>query len=295
MFLPEQEPNKDTRTLTEAQGSVSRAGADVLERIVASKREEAAALRGRAPGLRNACADAPPARDLEAALRGRGTVQLIAEVKRRSPGAGSIRPDLDPTGTARGYERAGASAVSVLTDGPWFGGSLADLSAVRAGVGVPVLRKDFTLVEEQVLEARAGGADGVLLIVRILDDARLRGLRELAESLGLTVLVEVHGAQELERALASGARVIGINNRDLTTFRTTLDTTFSLLHMIPPDALVVSESGIQTAADVDRLGQEGVHAVLVGEALLREPDPAAAARALAGRPRRPRAEERARV
>jgi indole-3-glycerol phosphate synthase len=133
----------------------------------------------------------------------------------------------------------------------------------------------------------------VLLIVRILDDARLRGLRELAESLGMTALVEVHGAGELERALASGAAVIGINNRDLTTFDTTLDTTFTLLAGIPADAVVVSESGIRTAADVDRLGHAGVHAVLVGEALLRERDPAAAARSLAGRPRRSRSEVRA--
>jgi indole-3-glycerol phosphate synthase len=277
--------------LTEAQGSS--AGADVLERIVATKRVEAGALHGRAAALRSACADAPPARGLEAALRGGGAVALIAEVKRRSPGAGPIRPDLDPVRIAEGYERAGASALSVLTDGPWFGGSLDDLSAVRARAGIPVLRKDFTLIEEQVLEGRAAGADAVLLIVRILDDARLRGLRELAESLGMTALVEAHGAGELERALASGARVIGINNRDLTTFRTTLETTFSLLSQIPADVVVVSESGIRTAADVDRLGREGVHAVLVGEALLRESDPAGAARALTGHPRQPRAKERA--
>jgi indole-3-glycerol phosphate synthase len=276
--------------LTEAQGS--RVGADVLQRIVATKREEAAGLRGQAAALRSACGDAPPARDLAAALRGEGAVALIAEVKRRSPGAGSIRPDLDPVAIALGYQDAGASAVSVLTDGPWFGGSLADLTAVRERVGIPVLRKDFTLVEEQVLEARAAGADAVLLIVGILDDARLRGLRELADSLGMTTLVEAHGAAELERALRSGARVIGINNRDLKTFKTTLETTFELLDRIPSDALVVSESGIRTPADVERLGREGVHAVLVGEALLREPDPTTAARALTGRPRRPRAHPR---
>ena len=260
----------------------------VLERIVATKREEAAALVGRGPALRAACAEAPPPRGLDAALRGH-PVALIAEVKRRSPGAGAIRPDLDPVALARSYERAGATAVSVLTDGPWFGGSLADLSAARAALGIPVLRKDFTLVEEQVLEARAAGADAVLLIVRILDDARLRGLRELAESLGMTALVEAHDAAEVERALASGARVLGINNRDLDTFRTTLETTFAALEGIPSDVAVVSESGIRTPADVERLGRAGVHAVLVGEALLREPDPGAAARALAGRPRRERA------
>ena len=224
--------------MTETQGS--RAGGDVLDRIVETKGREAALLGGRAAEL------------------------------------------------ARDYERAGASALSVLTDGPWFGGSLADLGAVRGQVRVPILRKDFTLVEEQVLEARAGGADAVLLIVRILDDARLRGLRELAESLGMAALVEVHDAAELERALASGARVVGVNNRDLATFRTSLAHTFDLLPGVPAEVVVVSESGIRTPADVERLGAEGVHAVLVGEALLREPDPGAAARALAGRPRRER-------
>lgn len=221
-------------------------------------------------------------------MRGASTVSLIAEVKRRSPGAGQIRPGLDPAAVAESYQQAGARALSVLTDGPWFGGSLADLEAVRERVGVPILRKDFTLVEEQVLEARASGADAVLLIVRILDDARLRGLRELAESLEMTALVEVHGESELERALASGARVVGVNNRDLTTFRTALAQTFDLLPLVPSDVVVVSESGIRTAADVDRLGAEGVHGVLVGEALLRAPDPGVAARALTGRARRER-------
>ncbi len=276
--------------MTEAQGSrpASSVGADVLERIVATKRDEVAALRGQALALRQACADAPPVRSFGAALRRQGEVSLIAEVKRRSPGAGPIRPELDASRLARGYQDAGASAVSVLTDGPWFGGTLADLTVARAAIGLPVLRKDFTLVEEQVLEARAAGADAVLLIVRILDDARLRGLRELAESLGMSALVEAHGRAELERALGSGARVLGINNRDLTTFRTTVETTFAMLHLVPADAVVVSESGIRTADDVDRLGRRGVHAVLVGEALLRDPDPAAAARALSRRPRRER-------
>ena len=272
--------------MTETQGS--RGGADVLDRIVETKQAEAAALRGRAGALRQACADAPPPRDLEKALRVDAVVALIAEVKRRSPGAGAIRPGLDPARLALDYQGAGARAISVLTDGPWFGGSLADLSAVRAAVSVPVLRKDFTLVEEQVLEARASGADAVLLIVRILDDARLRGLRELAESLGMTALVEVHDGAELERALAAGARVVGINNRDLTTFRTTLDTTFALLARVPREAVIVSESGIKTAADVERLGSEGVHAVLVGKALLVQDDPAAPTRLLADRPRRER-------
>ena len=213
---------------------------------------------------------------------------MIAEVKRRSPGAGSIRPGLDPAQLARDYQAAGAAAISVLTDGPWFGGTLGDLAAVRGAVSIPVLRKDFTLVDEQVLEARAGGADGVLLIVRILDDAQLRGLRELAESIGMTALVEVHGQEELARALGSGARVVGINNRDLADFHTTLETTFTLLPGIPAHHVIVSESGIRTPADVRRLGSEGVDAVLVGEALLRHEDPAVPARVLAGQPRRER-------
>jgi indole-3-glycerol phosphate synthase len=268
--------------LTETQGfpaSGSRA-ADVLERIVETKRAEAAALRGRGPVLRQACSEAPPPRDFVAALRGGETVSLIAEMKRRSPGAGLIRPGLDPRTLASDYERAGAAALSVLTDGPWFGGSLDDLSVARAAVGIPVLRKDFMLEEEQILESRAAGADGILLIVRILDDARLRGLRELAEALGMSALVEVHDAGELDRALASGARIVGVNNRDLATFRTSLDTTFSLLDMIPAGTVVVSESGIRSAEDVTRLGGEGVHAVLVGEALLKHADPVAQTRAL---------------
>lgn len=264
---------------------------DVLERIVETKRAEAASLRGRRQELEDACSAAPAPRDFTAALAAPSRVSLIAEVKRRSPGAGSIRPDLDPAGLAADYGRAGASAISVLTDGPWFGGSLADLVAVRAAVGVPVLRKDFTLTEEQVLEGRAAGADGILLIVRILDDARLRGLRELAESLGMGVLVEAHSGDEVERALASGARIVGINNRDLATFRTTLDTTFELLPRIPADVVVVSESGIRSSEDVDRLGGAGVDAVLVGESLLKHADPGAHARALAARPRRRRAEQ----
>ena len=273
--------------MTETQGS--RAGADVLERIVETKRVEAAALRGRGPALRAACSEAAPPRDLEAALRRQETVSLIGEVKRRSPGAGPIRPALDPAQLAQDYQAAGARAVSVLTDGPWFGGSLVDLAAVRARVGIPVLRKDFTLVEEQVLEARAAGADAVLLIVRIIEDDRLRGLRELSESLGMAALVEVHDRDELSRALDSGARIVGINNRDLATFGASLDRTFELLGSIPAGMLTVSESGIRTAADVERLGKEGVHAVLVGEALLRDEDPAAAARAFTGRARRERA------
>jgi indole-3-glycerol phosphate synthase len=217
-----------------------------------------------------------------------GQVALIAEVKRRSPGAGEIRPGLEPAVLGRGYATHGAAAISVLTDGQYFGGSLGDLAAVKAATNVPILRKDFVIDPIQVSEARAAGADAVLLIARILDDAQLVSLRAAATSLGLTALVEVHDEVELERAVHAGAKVIGINNRDLATFKTDLAVTLRLLERVPPDAVVVSESGIRTRADVERLGQEGVHAVLVGEALLRAPDPAEAAHQLSGCARRER-------
>jgi indole-3-glycerol phosphate synthase len=215
-------------------------------------------------------------------------VAVIAEVKRRSPGAGDIRPGLVPAEWARTYEGAGASALSVLTDGPFFGGSMTDLRAARSAVDLPILRKDFILDPLQILEARAGGADAILLIVRILDDASLRRLREEAEALGMAALVEVHGADELERALASGATLIGINNRDLTTFDTDLAVTEALLDHLPREGVVVSESGIASGEDVARLGAAGVHAVLVGESTLRADDPGLPVRELAGQDRRDR-------
>lgn len=260
--------------------------ADILDRIVETKEKEVRALAERSAEVWARARSASPPRDFEGALRGRGTVSLMAEVKRRSPGAGEIRPDLDPVELAAGYEAAGASAVSVLTDREYFGGSLADLRAVRERIEIPVLRKDFTLVPDQVAEARAAGADAVLLIVRILDEARLRELAQAARELGLAALVEVHDGPELERAVAAGARIIGINNRDLSTFTTDLDTTIELLDDVPEGLVVVSESGIRTAADVERLGEHGVHAVLVGESLLRASDPTEVAARLAGRPRR---------
>lgn len=213
---------------------------------------------------------------------------LIAEVKRRSPGAGPIRTSLDPVALARGYAGHGAAAVSVLTDREYFGGSLEDLTAVKDAVEVPVLRKDFTLDPLHVAEARAGGADAVLLIVRILQDARLEELVDAAREWGMTPLVEVHDGRELERALAAGADVVGINNRDLSTFTTDLATTLDLVAGAPGEAVLVSESGVRTPEDVDRLGSRGVDAVLVGEALLRDPDPAAAAGRLSGRTKRGR-------
>jgi indole-3-glycerol phosphate synthase len=252
----------------------------VLDRIVEAKRRELEALRPRAPEFRARAADAPPPRPFAAALADPSVVSLIAEVKRRSPGAGDIDPTLDPPTLAARYEAGGARAISVLTDGPHFGGSLADLEAVRARVSLPCLRKDFTLEPVQLHEARAHGADGVLLIVRLLDDAPLRELREEAESLGLGVLVEAHDAAEVDRALASGATLLGINNRDLSTFRTSLEVTFDLLDRVPDAVTLVSESGIRTAADVAGLARRGVDAVLVGEALVRSGDATVAAREL---------------
>jgi indole-3-glycerol phosphate synthase len=209
-------------------------------------------------------------------------------VKRRSPGAGAIRPELDPLQLGRAYETAGAVALSVLTDGEYFGGSLDDLTAVRGAVSIPVLRKDFVLHPVQISEARGAGADAILLIVRILDDADLRDLRACAEGLGMAALVEAHDEAELDRAVASGASLVGINNRDLGTFTTRIETTLDLLGRVPLGTAVVSESGIQRAEEVRRLGAAGVDAILVGEALLRAPDPGAAARGLVGMPAVPR-------
>lgn len=253
-----------------------------MRTIVRTKEAEVAGLDPRRNELRAEAESAPPARDFAEALASGGTVSVISEVKRRSPGAGEIRPGLDPAELAASYEARGARALSVLTDREYFGGSLDDLAAARSAVSIPTLRKDFTIDEVQVDEARAAGADAILLIVRILDDGRLRALRERAEALGMAALVEVHHASELERAVRSGATVIGINNRDLSTFTTDLAVTERLLDSLPPGAVVVSESGIRTADDVARLGTAGVDAVLVGESLLRALDPGAMVAELSG-------------
>ena len=272
--------------MPETQGSHSLPG--ILAEIVHTKRSELEGLRARAEAIEAEAAAAPPVRDFRAALAGHDRVALIAECKRRSPGAGAIRADLDPADLAATYAAAGARALSVLTDERYFGGTSADLVAARGAVGLPVLRKDFTLDPLHVVEARAAGADAVLLIVRILDDAALRRLHDEATRRGMGVLVEVHDRTELARALHVGADLIGINNRDLSTFRTDLATTLGLLDDVPDDVVVVSESGIRDRADVDRLGEGGVDAILVGETLLRAPDPGAVAAELAGVPRRER-------
>jgi len=257
----------------------------VLDRILSRKEEEVKPLH-REPGegaLREALARAPAPRGFARAVRQGPAPRVIAEFKRESPSKGEIRPGADPAEIARAYARAGAAALSVLTDSEFFGGCLDDLRAARAACDLPVLRKDFTIDPLQLLEARAAGADAILLIVAALDDARLRDLEQGARELGLDVLVEVHDRDELERALATGAETIGINNRDLATFETDVATTRALL----PHAagrLVVSESGIDNPETVRELQEQGAGAFLVGEALMRAPDPERALRELRGAP-----------
>jgi indole-3-glycerol phosphate synthase len=257
----------------------------LLEEIVARKRVDVAARRAAVArgGLGTRAATLPPPRSLAAALtpRASGEIRLLAELKRASPVAGVLARGFDPVRSAPEYVRAGAAALSVLTDAH-FRGSLDDLDAVRARVDCPVLQKDFVVDEYQLWEARARGADAVLLIVAILEPARLTDLFQAAKGLGLAALVEVHREAELERAADLGAGLIGVNNRDLTTFRTDLATTERLAPRAPAGACVVAESGIATRADVLRVGAAGAHAVLVGEALSRSGDPAAKVRELLG-------------
>ena len=260
----------------------------ILERIVETKRREIALLAGRAGELEAEARSRPRPRDFRGALARPGEVGLIAEVKRRSPGAGAIRPDLDPAVLGAAYQAGGACALSVLTDREYFHGSLADLRRARAAVDLPVLRKDFLLSDVQLYEARAAGADAVLLIASILDDGQLRRLRTLAEALGMAALVEVHDAREMARALASGATLVGVNNRDLRDFTTRLGTTYEVMGPVGDGIVLVSESGIRTRADVESLGMRGVDAILVGTTLLRAPGPGDKARELAGVTRRAR-------
>jgi indole-3-glycerol phosphate synthase len=259
---------------------------DLLARIVQAKREELADLLPRMTQLMHAAEAAPPLRPFGAALRSGSRVTLIAEFKRRSPSAGELGGTAGAADAARAYQAAGATAMSVLTDARYFGGSLEDLRAARAASTLPVLRKDFVIHSAQVFEARANGADAVLLIVRILDDDELRELFAAAGDVGIDALVEVHDDAELERALVSGAGLIGINNRDLATFRTDLDVTMRLADRVPPDRTLVAESGIRTAADVELLASAGVDAILVGEALMRAVPQSAGMAELASCPRR---------
>jgi indole-3-glycerol phosphate synthase len=254
---------------------------DILQRIVAVKREEIAAGRAarHLAALRRAAAAAGPVRDFVGALRGRvaaGRPAVIAEVKKASPSKGVLRSDFDPSAIAASYARHGAAALSVLTDVRFFQGAPEYLAAARAAAPLPALRKDFIVDPWQVVESRALGADSILLIAAILDDALMRDLETQAHELGMAVLVEVHDRAELERALVLRTPLVGINNRNLRTFEVTLDTTLGLLASVPADRLLVTESGILAPADVERLRGAGVHAFLVGEAFMRAADPGAA-------------------
>jgi indole-3-glycerol phosphate synthase len=256
----------------------------VLDEIVRHKRDEVAACRLARPraDLQARCRGLGPTRDLSSALRPAGVarVRLLAEVKRASPSRGVLNAALDPVVQARAYVGAGAAALSVLTDARYFRGSLDDLVAVRAAVECPVLRKEFIVDEYQLWESRVAGADAVLLIVAALERPALRDLFQAAIGLGLCALVEAHTASELEAALALDPPVIGINNRDLQTLTTSLDASLRLLPAVPPGPVAVSESGIFTRNDVERVVRAGAHAVLVGEALVRAADPAGLARDL---------------
>jgi len=255
----------------------------ILAEIVRHKRQEVAGLKAAQPraALEALCRGLAAPRDFERALTPvRGGVRLIAEVKKASPSRGVLAADLDPIALASTYGKHGADTISVLTDAKYFQGSLDILRQVRVAVDVPLLRKDFTIDEYQLWEARAAGADAVLLIVAILEPALLRDLAAAAKGLGLAALVECHTEPELEVALAAGSRLIGINNRDLGTFETRIETTLALLPRIPPGPIVVSESGFFSGADVRRVVEAGAHAVLVGEGLVRAADVAAKIREL---------------
>jgi indole-3-glycerol phosphate synthase len=260
---------------------------NVLERILATKAREVEAGRRERPlaELRAAAADAPPTRGFAAALQGRvaaGGSAVIAEVKKASPSRGVIRPDFDPAAIATAYARGGATCLSVLTDVEYFQGAAAYLAQARGACALPVLRKDFVVDPWQVWESRVLGADCILLIVAALDDGPLAELAGTAAEAGLDVLVEVHDGEELERALRLDTPLVGVNNRDLRTFETRLETSLELRPRIPAERLAIAESGIHTTADVARLRAGDVHAFLVGEAFMRAEDPGAALAALFG-------------
>ena len=261
--------------------------ADILDRIVAVKHEEVAAARMARP-LHALRAEAEARRDVrpfDAALRARvaaGGAAVIAEVKKASPSKGVLRADFDPAAIGASYARHGAACLSVLTDERFFQGAPAYLAQAREASGLPVLRKDFIVDAYQVFEARAMGADAILLIAACLDDVALADFEALAQALGMAVLVEVHDGAELDRALRLATPLIGVNNRDLRTFEVSLQTTLDLLPRLPAGRLLVTESGILARADVERMRAAGVQAFLVGEAFMRAADPGAALAALFG-------------
>ncbi|GAB2503232.1 indole-3-glycerol phosphate synthase TrpC [Lysobacter humi (ex Lee et al. 2017)] len=260
---------------------------DILNTILARKAEEIeqrSRVRSLAD-LRARALDAPPARGFVDAIRAKHAAQrpaVIAEVKKASPSKGVIRPEFDPAEIARQYEAGGAACLSVLTDVDFFQGSNLYLGLARRACALPILRKDFTIDPYQVYEARFIGADAVLLIVAALDDGALVDMANLAMELGMDVLVEVHDVDELERALQTGCELIGVNNRNLRTFEVSLDTTIALRPAVPTDRILVTESGIATAADVARMRAAGIETFLVGESFMRERDPGAALARLFG-------------
>lgn len=252
--------------------------ADILQRILEVKAEEVAEAQRTvsATEMQARALAAPPARDFAGALRRRAQAKqpaVIAEIKKASPSKGVLREDFDPAAIARTYEQHGAACLSVLTDRQFFQGAPEYLQAARAACSLPVLRKDFVVDLYQVDEARAMGADCILLIVAALEDKQMQALEQRAHELGMAVLVEVHDAAELDRALALRTPLLGINNRNLRTFETRLENTLNLLPRIPADRLVITESGIATREDVDRMRASDVHAFLVGEAFMRADDP----------------------
>jgi indole-3-glycerol phosphate synthase len=250
----------------------------ILDTIVARKKEEVAALKAR--GIAAPELEIPPVRGFIRALTDCVGVAVIAEAKKASPSKGVIRPDFDPVAIARSYQTGGAQALSVLTDVDFFQGSLAYIPAVRAAVALPVLRKDFIIDPLQIKEARAYGADAILLIAAILETSQIEEYQGLALELGMDALVEVHDEAEVEKAVAAGSRLIGVNNRDLRDFSMDLNTTFRLQKMIPAEIPLVSESGIRDHQDMVRLAEHGIRAALVGETLMRAVDPAEALRTL---------------
>jgi len=259
----------------------------ILDEIVEHKRLEVAEAKARLPlaELRSRVGDVPPPRDFRGACAGGDTVALIAEIKRASPSAGLIREDFDPAAIATLYQEAGAAALSVLTDRKYFEGDLAFVAEAKAAAPLPTLRKDFITDAYQIYEARAADADAVLLIVRILSDEQFGDYLALAHGLGMAALVETHCAEEVARAVAGGALLIGINNRDLDTLAVDLAVTEKLAAGVPGHCIVVAESGVRSRDDVRRLAACGVHAILVGQSLMQSDDVAAAARELVGVPR----------
>jgi indole-3-glycerol phosphate synthase len=262
---------------------------NVLDQILAAKRREIADLKRRVGALRTEAEQSVPTRAFATALRSGKNIALIAEFKRRSPSAGWIRQDGLVTEITKAYSDCGARAISVLTDEKFFGGTLSDLATARAAAHVPILRKDFVLEEVQLFEARAAGADAVLLIARALNDVALQHLLTTARGIGLDVMVETHNEREIERALRAGADVIGVNNRDLSNFQVDLGLTERMVRNLPADVVIVAESGIRNSDDVRALAALGVDAVLVGETLMRASNLCAIVSEFAAQPRHTRA------